>query len=241
MATYSTRLVSREEVARGTLAFHLEKPAGFEFRPGQAMDVILPGAADSGSADARHTFSIVTAPHEPELVFATRMREGSVFKRALGALADGAPLQLDGPFGSLVLHKKPTRAGVLIAGGIGVTPFMSMLRHAAHQHGSQPLVLLYSNRRPEDTAFLAELQALQQRHPPFRLVATMTDMEKSSQPWSGATGFVDAAFIRQAVKDLPAPVFYVCGPPGMVEATRNILVEAGVDEDDVRSEEFYGY
>ncbi|HMN20988.1 MAG TPA: FAD-dependent oxidoreductase [Ottowia sp.] len=241
MATYSTRLVSREEVARGTLAFHLEKPAGFEFRPGQAMDVILPGAADSGSADARHTFSIVSAPHEPELVFATRMREGSVFKRALGALADGAPLQLDGPFGSLVLHRKPTRAGVLIAGGIGVTPFMSMLRHAVHVGSEQDLVLLYSNRRPEDTAFLAELQALARSNPRFRLLVTMTDMAHSSQAWDGATGLIDADFIRRAAEGLAEPIYYVSGPPAMVEAMRDTLEDAGVDEDDVRSEEFFGY
>ena len=239
MTTQTVHLKSKNEVANGTMAFHFEKPAGFEFRPGQAVDVILSGA-DAQSADGRHAFSIVSAPHEDEIVVATRMRD-SAFKKALGSLPLGAAVELDGPFGSLTLHKKAERAGVLIAGGIGITPFMSMLRHAAHQHASQPLALLYSNRRPEDTAFLAELQALQQRHPPFRLVATMTEMEKSSQPWSGATGFVDAAFIRQAVKDLPAPVFYVCGPPGMVEAMRNILVEAGVDEDDVRSEEFYGY
>lgn len=241
MMIQDTRLVSREEVARGTLAFHLDKPAGFEFRPGQAMDVILPQAADRGSADARHTFSIVSAPHEPELVFATRMREGSVFKRALGALADGAPLQLDGPFGSLTLHRKTSRAGVLIAGGIGVTPFISMLRHAAHAQGEQPLALLYSNRRPEDAAFLVELQALQQRHPKFRLFATMTDLAHSSQAWDGATGLIDAAFIRRAAAGLPDPVYYVAGPPAMVEAMRDTLEDAGVDEDDVRSEEFFGY
>lgn len=241
MAVWTTHLLSRAPVAHGTMAFHLEKPQGFDFRPGQAMDVILPAAPDAGSADARHTFSIVAAPHEPDLVFATRMREGSAFKRALGALADGAPLQLDGPFGSLVLHRKPTRAGVLIAGGIGVTPFMSMLRHAAHVQGEQELALLYSNRRPEDTAFLAELQALAQRYPRFRLHATMTDMAHSSQPWDGATGLIDADFIRRAAAGLPEPIYYVSGPPAMVEAMRDTLEDAGVDEDDVRSEEFFGY
>lgn len=234
-------LKSKNEVANGTVAYHFEKPAGFEFRPGQAMDVILaqPGV-DPNSGDGRHAFSIVSAPHEDELVITTRMRE-SKFKQALGALPMGGAVELDGPFGSLTLHKKVERAGVLIAGGIGVTPFMSMLRHAAKVQSSQPLVLLYSNRRPEDTAFLAELQGLEKQNPHFKLLATMTDMEKSSQPWSGATGLMDAAFIRQAVKDLPSPVFYVSGPPGMVEAMRSTLVEAGMDEDDVRSEEFYGY
>ena len=241
MATQTVHLKSRNEVANGTMAFHFEKPAGFEFRPGQAIDVILGGAGDAAnSADNRHAFSIVSAPHEDEIVVTTRMRD-SVFKRTLGALPVGGTVEIDGPFGSLTLHKKVERAGVLIAGGIGVTPFMSMLRTAAEKQSTQPLALLYSNRRPEDTAFLDELQQLARKNPHFRLVATMTDMGKSSRPWSGETGMIDAAFIQRAVKDLPSPVFYVSGPPGLVEAMRGTLVEAGIDEDDVRSEEFYGY
>nr|MBO1996996.1 oxidoreductase [Staphylococcus epidermidis] len=83
--------------------------------------------------------------------------------RALVALPVGAELDIDGPFGSLTLHKNTARAGVLIASGIGVTPFMSMLRNAAMQQSQQDLLLLYSNRRPEDSAFLSELQALERR------------------------------------------------------------------------------
>ena len=173
-------------------------------------------------------------------MFATRMRD-SQFKRALGALQPGAELNIDGPFGSLILHKNPARAAVLIAGGIGITPFMSMLRCAAEQQSEHKLVLLYSNRRPEDTAFLAELQALAQRNSRFHLMATMTDMEHSQQPWDGSTGTIDSVFVQHAIAGLAAPIFYVSGPPALVEAMRNTLVLAGVDEDDVRSEEFFGY
>lgn len=239
MGIHNIHLQSHDEVASGTMAFHFEKPAGFEFRPGQALDLILPGSGTQPD-DTRHAFSIVSAPHESGLTVTTRMRD-SAYKRALRALPIGAEVQIDGPFGSLTMHKKAERAGVMIAGGIGVTPFMSILRHAAQQQTAQPLVLLYSNRRPEDTAFLAELQQLELRNPHFRLVATMTDMAQSSQPWTGATGMIDSAFVQRAIEGLPAPIFYVSGPPAMVEAMRNTLTDAGIDEDDVRSEEFYGY
>ena len=238
MATYTVKLLAKEPVAQGTMAFHLERPAGFEFRAGQAFEIILPGGPEG--EDGSHAFSIVTAPHEAELMFATRMRD-SRFKRALGALPLGAELNIDGPFGSLTLHKNPARAAVLIAGGIGITPFMSMLRSAAEQQSQHKLVLLYSNRRPEDTAFLAELRQMEKTNPHFRLVATMTDMAQSSQSWSGETGIIDADYVKRATATLPAPIFYLCGPPGMVEAMRTMLTEAGYDEDDVRSEEFYGY
>lgn len=228
--------------ARGTGAGNhgLARPAGFEFRPGQALEVQLPDATDAPGDDGIHAFSIVSAPHEPELVFATRMRD-SAYKRALATLPLGAELGVDGPFGSLTLHRKAERAGLLIAGGIGITPFMSMIRHAAYIRSGPPLVLLYSNRRPEDTAFLAELQAYAQALPGFELHATMTDMEHSTQLWLGDTGKIDAVYIRNKIERLSAPVVYVTGPPGMVEALREAVVEAGVDEDDVRTEAFYGY
>jgi ferredoxin-NADP reductase len=126
MTTYTTQLEAREEIADGTMAFQFRKPNGFEFKPGQAIDVVLSSHRSVTPDDhsARHAFSIVSAPFQNELVVATRMRD-SVFKRALGSLPIGSPVALDGPFGSLGLHKDRTRAGILIAGGIGITPFVS--------------------------------------------------------------------------------------------------------------------
>lgn len=240
MAAQPCTLVGRRELAQGTLAFHLSKPAGFAFRPGQAFEVQLPSAAAASGEDRAHAFSIVSAPHETELVFATRMRD-SAYKRTLAALPSGAPLGIDGPFGSLTLPARSERAAVLIAGGIGITPFVSMIRHAVHTRSARPLALLLSNRRPEDAAFLDELQAHARKLPSFSLHATMTGMAQSHRPWSGATGLMDAAFIRSRVCGLPSPVFYVSGPPGMVRGLQETLAQAGVEEDDVRSEEFHGY
>jgi ferredoxin-NADP reductase len=234
-----TTLRRLRDVAEGTMAFHFERPPGFDFKAGQALELLLPDPANPGK-DFGHAFSIVSAPHEDELVIATRMRD-SRYKKVLKALAPDASVRLDGPFGSLTLHNKRSRAAVFIAGGIGITPFMSIIRHATHEGIAQPIVLLYSNRRPEDSAFLAELQALQESNPDFRLVATMTEMEKSARPWAGERRFVDAAFVREAVLHLPDPIFYVAGPPAMVEAIRRTLAEAGIDEDDIRSEDFVGY
>ncbi|MEX8193425.1 ferredoxin--NADP reductase [Comamonas guangdongensis] len=241
MGIEHSKILARQEVAQGTMAFHIAKPTGFEFRPGQAFEIQLPGTGSETSTEDRvHAFSIVSAPHENELMFATRMRD-SVYKRALGAMPVGAALDIDGPFGSLTLHKNLARAAVLIAGGIGITPFMSMLRSAAMRQLPQDLVLLYSNRRPEDAAFLSELQTLEQQYPRFRLKATMTDIAHSAAGWNGDTRTIDGVWLRQAIEGLAEPIFYVAGPPAMVAAMRQILLAAGIDEDDVRSEEFYGY
>ena len=240
MTNLEVRLERREEIAHGTMAFHFDKPAGFAFKPGQAVDLVLRDPPTADAASGRHTFSIVSAPFENQLVIATRMRD-SAFKNALKSLPIGSPAQLEGPFGSLTLHKDRARAAVFAAGGIGITPFVSMLRQATKDQLPQRLVLLYSNRRPEDAAFLAELQQIEQHNRNFRLVATMTQMSQAAQPWSGRTGLIDEALVKRVGSELSAPIYYLAGPPGMVQAMRQTLEGAGVDGDDVRSEEFYGY
>lgn len=240
MTTHATTLRARRQIAHGTAAFHFDKPAGFVFEPGQAIDVVLPEPPDGDTQSARHTFSIASAPFESELVIATRMRD-SAFKRTLGALPEGAGLTIEGPFGSLMQRADHLRPAVFIAGGIGITPFMSLLRQAAHDRLALGRVLLFSNRRPEDAGFLAELTALEQQYKSFRLLATMTAVSRSSAAWHGPTGPIDGALLLRASEGLALPVYAIAGPPAMAEALRLVLNEAGVNDQDIRSEEFYGY
>lgn len=233
-------LDSREEVAEGTMAFHFDKPPGFSFKAGQAVDLALATPPDSSAESSRHAFSLVSAPFERRLTIATRMRD-SPFKRALKALPIGARLEIDGPFGSLTLHHNRSRPAILVAGGIGITPFICMLRQATHEQLPQRLILLYSNRRPEDAAFLGELQVLAARNQNFLLVATMTQMDRSALPWTGERGAIGSDLVQRIAADLTAPICYLAGPPAMVAGVRETLNAAGIDDDDVRAEEFFGY
>ncbi len=238
MSIHEVKLKGRLEVAEGTMAFRFSKPGGFAFKAGQAISLELIDPPKESGQSSR-TLSLVSAPFERELVVATRMRD-SAFKRALKALPDDASARIDGPFGDLTLAGTE-RPSAFIAGGIGITPFMSMLRQAAQDRSPRRVFLAYSNRRPEDSAFLDELQGLERRNKHFRLMATMTDMTKSAREWSGETGFVDAGMLKRLVGDLAAPIYYVVGPPAMVEAMQRTLSGAGIAEDQIRTEEFYGY
>jgi ferredoxin-NADP reductase len=240
VSTFETTLLAREEVAERTMAFHFVRPAGFEYAAGQAIDLELSGAQAGAAVGMRHAFSLVSAPFQPELTIATRMRD-SAYKRALASLPIGAGVTIDGPFGSLGLPEDRAVPAALIAGGIGITPFVSMLRQAAQDKLAEPLTLLYSNRRPEDAAFLSELQQLEKRNPNFRLVATMTQAGKSRLPWTGETGPIGEELLKRAVGDLAAPIYYVVGPPGLVEALQATLQFAGVEPGRIVTEEFYGY
>ena len=244
MTAHETKLAAlrkREVVARDTVAFTLDKPPGFTFKAGQAIDVSLIDPPEMDAKGPRRAFSIVSAPHEDHLVLATRTRD-SAFKRVLGEMPIGGRVQVEGPFGSLTLHGNRSRPAIFLAGGIGITPFMSILRDAAHQRLPQAITLLYSNRRTEDAAFLHELRQLERDvRGSFTLLATMTDPPGAGQEWRGRTGMIDAELIRSVIVSPSRPIFYVVGPPAMVAGMRQLLNGMGIDDDDIRSEDFSGY
>ena len=103
------------------------------------------------------------------------------------------------------------------------------------------IYLFYSKRRPEDAAFLDDLIRAEGENPNFKLIATMTEMEKSKREWKGKRGFVDKAMLAEAIPDLNEPIYYIAGPAAMLNAMRKMLLDAGVNEDDIRAEEFAGY
>ena len=224
----------REPVAEGTFAFYFDKPAGFSHEAGQnaVFTLVDPPAMDA--AGPSRPFTIASAPHEQELMIATRMRD-SAFKRHLGSAPLGTRVQLDGPAGVMVLHEDASRPAVFLAGGIGITPFRAMARDAAKRELAHRIELFYSNRRPQDAAFLAELERLQ--GPNFRLIATMTD----APDWRGERRLISRELLAEYLPALRAPIYYFAGPPGMTMAVQGMLAELGVAEEDMRSEEFYGY
>ena len=230
MASYEVTLQRREVIAESTVAFHFQKPAGLEFKAGQSVSIALrdPPAAPNST---RRTFSLVSAPFEPELVVATRVRAASAYKQALARLSVGAAVKLTGPLGNMILHEDGARTAVILAGGIGITPFMSMLRQAIHDRLPHRLFLLYSNRSPENAAFLAELEALTQQHDNFRLKATMTTTE----------GRINDKAIRNFVGEAASPIYYLAGPPAFVDSITDALMRLGVTNDQLHSEMFYGY
>jgi ferredoxin-NADP reductase len=103
------------------------------------------------------------------------------------------------------------------------------------------LYLFYSNRRPEDAPFVEVLQNLEKTNPNFRFIATMTEMSRSKKTWNGETGRINKEMLSKYLNDLRGPIYYIAGPPAMVSGLRKMLVASGVDEDDIRTEEFAGY
>jgi ferredoxin-NADP reductase len=238
--TFTSKLKEKEVLAEGTMGFYFAKPAGFQFKPGQYLDITLVDPPETDAEGNIRSLSIASAPEDERLLVATRMRD-TAFKRFLKTAPIEAEVRMEGPMGSFTLHNNPTKPAVLLAGGIGITPFSSILRHAAHAELPHKLYLFYSNRRPEDAAFMPILQELEKENPNFKFIPSMTEMSKSAQTWNGESGFINREMLARHLPNLQGPIYYIAGPPAMVAAMRQMLNAAGVDEDDLRTEEFAGY
>ncbi|MGH8756880.1 MAG: FAD-dependent oxidoreductase, partial [Burkholderiales bacterium] len=224
-----------------TMAFAFERPANFSFTAGQFLTVTLSNPPYNDAKGDRRTFSIASPPQEAERLQITTRMTGSALKRSLAEMTLGTPIELFGPAGSFTLHKGSSMPAVFIAGGIGITPFRSMINDAFARRLTHQITLVYSNRNPEGAAFHNEFLRIAEAHTKFKYIPTMTDADKSHQPWTGLRRYVDAGFLREHIGDIMTPIFYIAGPPGMVTGIAKAVIEAGTDSARVRSEKFEGY
>ncbi len=238
--TFSSALLSRELVADRTMAFRFAKPAGWSYRAGQFVDITQLDPPETDAEGHTRGFSISSAPSENVIMITTRLRD-TAFKRVLQQVPLGTAVKVEGPFGDLRLHHAD-RPAVLLAGGIGITPFRSIL---VEMIGTARLpyrvVLFHANRRPEDAAFADEFRALERADANLIFVPTMTAMAASTRLWDGERGYIDAAMLRRHLGGVVDPIFYVTGPAAMVQAMQTMLIAMETDEDNIRTEEFTGY
>ena len=233
------RVVEVAAIAAGTVRAIFELEGGFSFEAGQTCDVTLPAPRYQDEHGNARTFSIASSPADlPRLMFATRT-SNSAFKRSLVECRPGAEADIDGPYGSFTLHRNTAKPAVLFAGGIGITPFRSIVKDATERSLAHAMTLFYSNRTPDSTAFLPDLEEWARRNPRLTLVPTVTD-DVDIHTWKYQKGMIDAAFLQGR---LPAgdAIYYVAGPAAFVTAMRVALERSGADPDNVRTEEFPGY
>jgi ferredoxin-NADP reductase len=240
MPIYKIKLKSKTEIASGTMAFHFEKPLGFTYKAGQFGDYTLINPSETDAEGTIRGFSLASAPYEDDIMFATRMRD-TAFKRDMKKMDLGTELSFDAPYGSFTLHNNTKIPAVFLSGGIGITPVRSIILQASHDKSAHRIFLFYANKEPKDAAFLNELLGIVKINPNFTFVPSMTDNVKLDKEWHGETGFFTKEMLQKYINDLSVPIYYIAGPAAMVTSIRKTLNEAGVDDDNIRTEEFSGY
>jgi ferredoxin-NADP reductase len=234
----NVKLLKKETIANGTMAFFFEKPASFEFRAGQFADYTLINPPETDDEGNTRGFSLVHAPFEGDLVAATRIRD-TAFKRVLKDMPIGTEVKLDAPYGDFTLHKTETTPAVFVIGGIGVTPVRSMIAQATHDKTRHKITLLHSSRTPADLPFKTDFERLTKQNPNFTYIPVASD--SALDDWQGERSRVNEAMLKKYIPDLSTPIYYLSGPEGMVKAMRQLLVDIGANEDNIRTEEFTGY
>lgn len=213
------------------------KPQGAfpQFIAGQHVTLVLKNELLTG-ADKAHTYTIASTPMElPEILIASK-DSPSFFKKALRELKPGDSVTITNPIGDFYLHEGD-RPVVMIAGGIGITPFRSMLVQALPAGLTRAIHVLYSNKTA-DIAFKDELDDLAQRYPNLRIMYTVTEPDSD---WQGERRLITREFVCDYCPVPSDSDFYVCGPPGMVNACIAYLSELNVPSEQVYVERFTGY
>lgn len=211
--------------------FRLRRPPEFAFEAGQFLTVQV-------QADGqRHVrcYSISSAPEVPGYLEISVRRQGFVSNLLHATLRAGSAVMVRAPAGRFVYPAGDDRPLVFVAGGVGITPLMSMARHAVMAEPGRPLVLLYSAKGPEDLAFRDELVLLSRTHRQLRVVFTVT--RDTSEPFL-RHGRIDSALVGEVVPDPAAAIFLMCGPASLIEGLRQLLLSTGVPASQVRSEAF---
>ncbi len=197
-----------------------EGHAGLDFQPGQFAWFTL---GETPFALQQHPFSLAGSADRARIRFSASAVGD--FTRGLGQVRPGSRAWIEGPFGAFVPASDPARSLLMIAGGIGVTPFISMLRSLADQRSPQPVTLIYANRCWSEVAFRDELEQLAA----VLDLALIHVLEEPPADWSGESGRIDRALLDRHLPDPGAPAQYlICGPAPLMDAAESSLRDRGV-------------
>lgn len=226
--------VRQERGNTWTLVLRPKDHPGMKFMPGQFAWLT---AWKSPFADAEHPFSISSSASQTDGIAFT-IKELGDFTSTIKKMQPGQKVYLDGPFGAFSIDRHPQAPQyAFIAGGVGITPIMSMLRTLADRKDKRPLILIYANKDWDSVIFREEIENLKSQ-------LNLTVVHVLSQPpadWAGETGLVNQVILdRYLPKDKArnAIEVFICGPPPMMDAVEKMLIKIGVPLGDFHSERF---
>lgn len=217
-----------------TLVVKPDQHNGFKFLPGQFAWLT---AWTSPFADAEHPFSISSSASQTDRVAFT-IKELGDFTKTIKTMQPGQRVYLDGPYGAFSVDRHPDAPQfAFIAGGVGITPIMSMLHSLADRGDQRPLLLLYASKDWESIIFREEIETLKQR---LNLTLVYI-LDKPPADWQGETGFITPALLDKYLPKEKARnqiEIFICGPGPMMDAVEKALIQVGVPIGDFHSERF---
>jgi glycine betaine catabolism B len=214
-------------------SFRFARPSDLSYKPGQFFLVTI----KQGEKELTHHFSFSSSPTEKEYFEFTKKLTDHEYSNVLKAAKVNDWAKIDAPYGEFTFEGEYPKI-TLLAGGIGITPFISICKNATDKKLNSKITLFFGCKTEGDIAFHKELKEMHQQNPNLDVHFIVT---QPSPEWKGATGIITADMIRQGLPDFKENVFFTCGPPPMVKAMETIILSLGLPKERMKQEYFTGY
>lgn len=223
------KLLEKKQETEDTFSFIFLPEEPLSWKAGQFIFYTIPHEDKDGRGDTRH-FTITTPPYENKIMLTTRysFQKSSSFKKALFAKEPGDIVEVRDIRGNFTIEDVDNKF-VFIAGGIGITPFYSILLELENQKKIKDIILIYSNRKKENIVFRDELERMNKEHPGLRIVYIFSPQH------------CDKELIQESVSDIQKRIFYLSGPFRMVKSVEEALKELKVDKNKIKKDYIPGY
>lgn len=235
------KLQSVEEIGNTIFEYRFKPELPLNHKPGQYLELTLPLGKDDARGN-RRTFTIASSPTEEEVRLGIKHAEnGSAFKSTLRELPKGSIVSANNLAGDFLLPIDEKVKLVFIAGGIGITPFRSMLKYLSDKRQSRNITLFYAVSDPKQIVYKDILEDAKEYGLKVIYVLSPLSVESVPKSWKGETGLIDSAMIKKHVLDYNKRQFYISGPNAMVQANKKTLRGMGIPRDQIKTDYFAGY
>lgn len=234
------QLKEKIQISEDILDFIFTPHKKMQFVPGQYMEWTLPHKHTDSRGNRRY-FTIASSPTEDHIRLGAKFYEkGSSYKKELARLSKNTPLVAAQLAGDFTLPNDSKQKLVFIAGGIGITPFRSMIKYLIDTNEKRDIVLFFANKNAKEIVYKDVFDEAEQKLG-IKTIYTLTDKSSVPTNWEGRVGRIDAAMIQQEIPDYLARIFYLSGPQTMVTAFEKTLLAMGVKKKQIKKDYFPGF
>jgi glycine betaine catabolism B len=233
------RLKERTRISPDTYEFIFSASRNFKYKPGQFMEWTL-GNENADSRGNRRYFTIASAPTEHNLRLGIKFHQNSSsFKKAMLSMRNESEIVAAQLAGDFVLPDSSWQKCVFIAGGIGITPFRSMLKYLLDTRQRRPITLFYANKSTDDIVYKDVLDRADHELG-IRTIYAITDKRNAPPNWAGWVGRLTPELIRSTVPDFRNCTFYLSGPRGMIDSFKDALRRLNINNSRIKTDYFAG-
>lgn len=234
-------LLKKEKLTSDCYSFFFKRNGDErDFTPGQYFEIKLKIKNPDDRGDTR-VFTVASSPTEREYFMITTRIIKSSFKIALNNLQIGETAEFNGPWNDLNFDEGEIMPSVFLAGGIGVTPFHSIVKYVTNKNLKNQMILFASWKKREEIVFHKFFVDANNHLENFVYVPILTEENLDKSNWNGETGRISQEMIRKYVYDFLNSKYFIAGPPPMVKALKQMVIDMNISKENIISEDFEGY